>query len=114
MTSYQEKRRWATGSLYANRKASYNKALLYRVNGSAFNLTNYTATLTITVNGKVALTLTAGSGLTLGGSAGTIGIFITKAQMAALPVGRHQLYLEITNQAGTEDTPIFDGTLVVE
>lgn len=112
--AYEEKKKWATLTLRAKRQASYSKALTYKLNGTALNLTNYTATLTVTVNGKVAVTLTNGNGLTLGGAAGTITIFFTKAQMASLPVGRHAIYLEVTNQAGTEDTPIFDGTFVVE
>lgn len=112
--AYEEKKRWGTVTLKAKREASYSKALLYKINGSPLNLTNYTATFTITVNGKLAITLTSGHGLTLGGSAGTIVIFLTKGQMSSLPVGRHEHYLEITNQAGNEDTPIFDGTFIVE
>jgi hypothetical protein len=42
-----------------------------------------------TVNGTTLLALTAGSGVTLGGAAGTVAIALTKAQSAAIPRGTY-------------------------
>lgn len=113
--TYEEKRRWGTGVLYAKQKASYSKTLTYKVNGTGLNTTGYTGSVAITVNGKTAITLTTavGGGMTIN-TAGVIVFSLTRTQMGSLPLGRHGIYIEITPPAGTEDVPVFDGTFVVE
>lgn len=113
--SYEEKIRWGTGVLKANRKSTYSKTLTYKVNGTPLNTTGYTGSVTITVNGKTAITLTTGvgGGMTIS-NAGVIVFALTRTQMGSISAGRHQIYIEMTTAAGTEDVPVFDGTFVVE
>lgn len=67
----------------------------------AVDLTGYTAAMKIRARpgSPVLLSLTSSSGITLGGTAGTILVDITAAQTAALPAGLHVYDLTLT--AGT-------------
>lgn len=109
--------RWVKRNIRVKRGASYSKALRYSLTVSnvktPLNLTNYTATLTVKVNGRTTLTLTQTSGITLGGSAGTIVFAFTSSQTASLPVGRHPFYLEVVSPAG-EEIPVWNAQLIAE
>lgn len=63
-----------------------------------FNLTGYGATMVIrecATDSTALLTLTSGSGITLGGTAGTIDIQITATQAANLTAGENVYEIEL-------------------
>ena len=69
----------------------YPTLTLYWPGGAIFDLTDWSAALTVTPNFSnpdVLLSLTSGNGgLILGGSAGTLQFNLTAAQSQALPIG---------------------------
>ena len=71
-------------------------------NSTPWNLTGYTAALTIRdkPGGSTIATLTGGSGLTLGGSAGTITVSRTSAQVQAWALDRGAYDLTVTSGGG--------------
>jgi Na+/serine symporter len=84
------------------------------------NLTSYTAAMKIRPSwdsATVSLSLTNGSGITLGGALGTITVTLTAAQTAALggTIVRNAAYvydLEVTS-AGGEVTKVARGTCLI-
>lgn len=103
-----------TYDIQAYKNASLNLSLTIYTDDDAttlLNLTGYTATLTVRdkPGGSTIATLTSGSGLTLGGSAGTIVIAQTSTQTAAwkLDVGAYDL----TITTGTTTTLLLKGQL---
>jgi hypothetical protein len=82
-------------------------------NGNSYNLTGYTATFTLRQDfGKpIIWTLTESSGLTLGGSAGTIGIHATNAQTSQ-PEGLYVVELMVTN--GSVKTSLLKGHVALK
>jgi hypothetical protein len=93
---------------------SYSYTLTWSVNGSSVNLTGYSAVLNLvnSKNGVQLLQLTSSSGLTLGGSAGTITIALTSAQSAELtPAPANSSYsLQLTSSGGSTVTTLVAGT----
>lgn len=71
------------------------------------DLTGYTASMPIKSNGVIVKTLSTGSGITLGGTAGTITLFISDEDTAAATwnVGSYSLFL--TGPSGDTDTLLF-------
>jgi hypothetical protein len=69
--------------------------------GSPVNLTGYSATFGLSVNyaTSLALTLTSGAGITLGGSAGTIAISATGTQTNITPTN-YTAELVLTSNSG--------------
>lgn len=67
-----------------------------------FNLTGYTATFQI----GTSLTLSVGSGVTLGGAAGTVAIVATASQTATFVVSRQHFYLQLTTPGGAVVFPL--------
>jgi hypothetical protein len=55
---------------------------------------------------------TGGSGITLGGTAGTVAVVITSTQSAAIPAGSYAYDLEITS-SGNEVTRLIQGAFTV-
>jgi hypothetical protein len=95
--------------------ATYNLVLTWRVNGTAVNLTNYTARLQARVDvedTEVVLSLTTGAGITLGGAAGTITLDQSAAQTAVIPAGTYIYDLEMVAGTGTV-TRLVQGELIV-
>ena len=86
----------------------------------AQDLTGWTASMKIRTSpygsgsnpGTVLLTLANGSGITLGGTAGTIFVSITKAQTLALPFGTYWYDLLLTDASGNA-FKLVSGPLVV-
>jgi len=73
---------------------------------TGFDLTNYSASMPIGVQGGTPIfTLTSGSGLTLGGTAGTVVIKATPTQTTGVPLSNRSLhyYLQITNTSDATD-----------
>jgi len=79
--------------------ADFDRTFTVTQGGTALNLTGYTAAMMVrdAVDGTATplLSLTSGSGITLGGTAGTIAVAITNAQSAAIPAGSYAYDLEI-------------------
>jgi hypothetical protein len=96
--------------------ATYNLVLTWQINGTAVNLTNYTARLQARVDvedTEVILSLTtANGGITLGGVLGTISLDQTATQTALLPAGTYVYDLELIAGGGTV-TRLVQGELIV-
>lgn len=95
--------------------ATYNLVLTYEVNGTAVNLTNYTARLQARIDVEettTVLSLTTGAGITLGGAAGTITLDQSAAQTAGIPAGTYIYDLELVAGSGTV-TRLVQGELLV-
>ena len=95
--------------------ATYNLVLTWQVNGTAVNLTNYTARLQARVDvedTETVLSMTTVAGITLGGVAGTITLDQTATQTALLAAGTYIYDLEMVAGSGTV-TRLVQGELVV-
>lgn len=112
MATREEPQSWATYNLRYKAGTSKTYLLRYKVNGNPVNLTGYTATFAVRVNGKNAVTFSTGSGITLGGAAGTITIAISATALARVPKGKHSHYLELVSPTG-EQVPVMDGAFLV-
>ena len=79
--------------------ATFNLNLIWEVGGTAVDLTTYSAAMQVreTVNAtSTILNLSSESGITLGGTAGTIGIEVAATTMASAIPGRFVYDLEVT------------------
>ena len=68
-----------------------------------WNLTNYTAAMQVrkaTTSSTAILSLTSTSGITLGGTAGTVAVTASASTMAFLPAGTWVYDLELTSGGG--------------
>jgi hypothetical protein len=68
--------------------ANFDYTLTWQSGGSAVNLTGYTARMQVResydASGSALVSITSGTGITLGGTAGTIALALTATQTAAL------------------------------
>jgi hypothetical protein len=83
--------------------ATFDRTLTITNGGTAMNLTGYTAAMQVREAAGAAtalISLTNGSGLTLGGTAGTIGITIAATATAGVASGSYSYDLEL-NSGGT-------------
>lgn len=90
-------------NITAYQGATYDLDLTWTTGGSAVNLTNYTAAMQVrtAANASTAvISLTNGSGITLGGTAGTININIGATTMGSATAGQYVYDLEL-NSGGT-------------
>jgi len=80
------------------------------------NLTGYTATMRIMdkPSGTVIATLTSGSGITLGGTAGTVAVSRTPAQVQAYKIDKGAYDLTIASGSGTTTMICFGDLEVVK
>jgi hypothetical protein len=81
--------------------ATFDRTFTISVGGTPMNLTGYTAAMQVreTYDSTTPIvSLTNGSGITLGGTAGTITVVVTSTQSAAIPSGSFAYDLEL--QAG--------------
>jgi hypothetical protein len=90
----------------------FSKTFTYSVGGSAVNVTGWTASFTIRSSAATLLTATVGSGITLGGVAGTVAVAFTSTQMADVAAGSYQWTLTLTPSAG-QSFPFMAGGLTV-
>jgi len=109
----------AAGSLdiTVEQGATWNLVLTWKINGTAVNLTNYTARLQARVDvddSEVILSLTtdAGGGIVLGGALGTITLSRSATQTAALATGEFVYDLELASSGG-EVTRLVQGSFTV-
>jgi hypothetical protein len=102
-------------NITAYQGATYDLNLTWTIGGSAVNLTNYTAAMQVrtAANASTAvISLTNGSGITLGGTAGTIGIAISATTMGAATAGQYVYDLELN--AGSVVTRLIQGTFQIQ
>jgi len=94
--------------------ASFDKTFTWTIGGTAVNLTGYTAAMQVRVGFDTATTLvslTNGSGITLGGTAGTIGVAISAAVTAGVAAGSYAYDLEL--YSGSTVTRLLQGAFTV-
>jgi hypothetical protein len=94
--------------------ADFDKTFTVLQSGTALNFTGYTAAMQIRTSADAPtylLSLTNGSGITLGGTAGTIALNITSAQSSALSAGSFSYDLELNS--GSQITRILQGSCTV-
>jgi hypothetical protein len=95
--------------------ATFDKTFTITVNGSPMNLTGYTAAMQVREtydSTTTLLSLTNGSGITLGGTAGTIAVLVSSTATAAIADGFYSYDLEITSGGGVTDR-LLQGKFVV-
>ena len=95
--------------------ATFDRTFTISVGGTAMNLTGYTAAMQVreTYDSSTPIfSLTNGSGITLGGTAGTIAVLISSTASAAVSDGFYSYDLEITSGGGVKDR-ILQGKFVV-
>ena len=93
----------ATYDFNAAQGETFDRTVTWTIDDVAVNVTGYTARLQIrkrhTSTATVA-SLTSGSGLTLGGTAGTIQIVLSATATAALDARRYVYDLELVSGSG--------------
>lgn len=93
----------ATYDFEAGQGETFDRTVTWKIDDVAVNITGYTARMQIrkTIRSTSAVvSLTQASGLTLGGSAGTIQIVISATATAALDAGRYVYDLELVSAGG--------------
>lgn len=96
--------------------ASWDYTLTWTTNGTPVNLTNYTARMDVRVSHPsehTVLELTSGSGITLGGTAGTILLEASPATTAGVAGGQYVYDLELVSP-GSAVTRLVEGTFIVD
>lgn len=94
--------------------ATWDKTFTVTVGGSALNLTGYTAAMQVRESADASsalISLTNSSGITLGGSAGTIQVVISSTASAALTAGSYSYDLELNS--GSTITRLLEGSFNV-
>jgi len=105
-----------TYNITAYQGATFDRTFSITEGGTALNLTGYTSAMQVRSAADATATLvslTSGSGITLGGTAGTIAIVVTAAQSSAIPAGSYAYDLEITAGAGQVTRLLQGGFTVV-
>jgi hypothetical protein len=106
----------ATLNLTFPQGATWNLALTWNDDsGDPINLTGYTARMQVRASYDSAtsvLALTNGSGLTLGGAAGTITLAVSATQSASVAAANYVYDLELQSGGG-EVVRLVEGTLTV-
>ena len=83
--------------------ATFNLLMTWKIDNIAVNLSGYTARLQARIDVDevdTILSLTTGSGITLGGAAGTITLDQSESQTAVLPKGEYVYDLELQSSSG--------------
>ena len=93
----------ATTNLIIDQGATWNITFTYKnTDGNPINLTGYTAALQLRTSydaASASLSLTSGSGIVLGGTAGTIAVTATATETGGLTAGEYVYDLEITSSS---------------
>lgn len=95
--------------------ATFNLLMTWKIDNVAVNLTGYTARLQARVDvedTETVLSLTTGSGITLGGALGTISLDRTATETAVLPTGEFVYDLELQSGGGVV-TRLVQGQLTI-
>lgn len=102
----------ALANFTAQTNQDFDYTLTWKIDGVPVNLTNATAIMQLrdTLSSDAALTLRVGSGLTLGGTAGTIRIRVESTALAALDPDVYAYDLCV---AQPDETPLIRGSFTV-
>ena len=95
--------------------ANFDYTLTWAVAGSAVNVTGYSSRMQVRQSVEstaVALSLVSGTGITLGGTAGTISLSAVATATAGLTAGQYVYDLELVSGAGYV-TRLVEGSFVV-
>jgi hypothetical protein len=101
-------------NIKAYQGATFNLNLTWAIGGTAVNLTNYTAAMQVRENPNSAnsvLSLASGSGITLGGTAGTIAINVSASTMGSATPGNYVYDLEL--DSGGQVTRLIQGAFAI-
>lgn len=104
-----------TYNITAYQGATFNYVATWSIGGTAVDLTNYSAAMqvrTTYTSGSAIFSLTNGSGITLGGTAGTITAEISAAAMGAATAGQYVYDLEL--DSGSEVTRLLQGDFTIK
>lgn len=105
----------ATYNITAYQGATYDLSMTWRIGGTAVNLTGYTAAMQVKENASSTasvLSLTNGSGITLGGTAGTIAISVSATTMGSATPGNYVYDLELNS--GGQVTRLIQGGFAIQ
>jgi hypothetical protein len=94
--------------------ADWDRTFTVTQGGTALNLTGYTAAMQVREaadSTATLLSLTSGSGITLGGTAGSVAVVITSAQSSAMASGSYAYDLELIS--GAQVTRLLQGAVNV-
>jgi len=94
--------------------ATWDRTFTVTIGGTALNLTGYTAAMQVRDSAGAAtalISLTNGSGITLGGTAGSVGVTIASTATAALSAGSYSYDLELNS--GSTITRLLEGAFNV-
>jgi len=104
-----------TYNINAYQGATYDLNLTWSIGGTAVNLTGYTAAMQVRESASstaIVLNLASGSGITLGGTAGTIGIAVNATTMGSATPGNYVYDLELNS--GGSITRLLQGSFNIE
>ena len=105
----------ATYNITAYQGATYSLNMTWAIGGTAVNLTSYTAAMQVKENASSTasvLSLTNGSGITLGGTAGTIAISVSAITMGSATPGNYVYDLELNS--GGQVTRLIQGGFAIQ
>jgi len=94
--------------------ATFSRTLTYKINNSPVNITGYSARMQVRpfhYSDDIIINLTNGSGITLGGSAGTIAILVDATSTTNIPAGDYVYDLELVS--GSNVYRLVEGKFVV-
>jgi len=103
-----------TYNITAYQGADWDRTFTITQSGTALNLTGYSAAMQVREaadSTAYLLSLTSGSGITLGGTAGSVAVAITSAQSSALSSGSYAYDLELIS--GSQVTRLLQGAFTV-
>jgi hypothetical protein len=102
-------------NLVCPRGSTFQRTLIYKIGKNPVNITGWTARMQVREryeSDSTLVSLTSGSGITLGGTAGTIAVYINAATTTGFPAGTHVYDLELINTTG-EVTRLIEGKFIV-
>jgi hypothetical protein len=105
----------ATYNITAYQGATYDLNMTWKIAGTAVNLTGYTAAMQVRENTNATatiLSLTNGTGITLGGTAGTIDISVSANTMGSATAGNYAYDLELNS--GGQVTRLIQGSFAIQ
>lgn len=95
--------------------ATFDKTFSVALDGSPKDLTGFSAAMQVREtfdSSATVVSLTNGSGITLGGVLGTINVIVSSSATSAIPAGYYSYDLEITSGAGVRDR-LLEGKFIV-
>lgn len=110
----------ATLDMTCYQGASFDYTLTWKLNDVPVDLTAYTARMQVRESydaGTAVLSLTSGTGITLGGTAGTIFIEaspVTTAALDATPNSQYLYDLELVSGGGSVVTRLVEGRFFID